>query len=197
MARFSYQQWSVMRTIWENDPRPGFSWLCSESGGPWSVSREAVRQHAAKKCWRKLPSAAGGARQAEDKPVADIAIRGEVDECLDGRKAVETRLASRSEVDQQASEVAEFNNDLRNELLDKHKREWGSLARSLIYETAREARMAVGIEKARMTRIVVDCMRVLHQAEADVHGLQALHINWDDLSVEELRAIYEKGKLPR
>jgi hypothetical protein len=196
MARLSYQQWSVMRAIWENDPRPGFSWLCSESGGPWSVSREAVRQHAAKECWRKLPSVAGSAQQADDQPVADSAIHGKIDERLDGGKFVEVSLMGRSEAGHQASEVTELNNDLRNELLDKHKREWGSLVRSLIYETAREARMATGIEKARMTRIVVDCMRVLHQAEADVRGLQALHINWDDLSVEELRAIYEKGKLP-
>ena len=185
-----------MRAIWENDPRPGFSWLCSESGGPWSVSREAVRQHAAKECWRKLPSVTGSAQQAEDKPIADIAIRGKIDERIDEGKSVEVSLTGRSEADQRVSEFTELNDDLRNQLLDKHKKEWGSVARGLIYETVREAQKATGLNKGKLMKLVVDALRVLHQAETDAHGLQVLHVDWDNLSTEELRKIYEKGKLP-
>src|SRR6478609_6792120 len=184
MARLSSQQWSTMRAIWENDPRPGFSWLCSESGGPWSVSREAVRQHAAKECWRKLPSVTGSAQQAEDKPIADIVIHGKIDERLDGGKSVGVDLSKRSEADQQASEFTELNDDLRNQLLDKHKKEWGSVARGLIYETVREAQKATGLNKGKLMKLVVDALRVLHQAETDAHGLQVLHVDWDNLSTE-------------
>ena len=196
MARLSSQQWSTMRAIWENDPRPGFSWLCSESGGPWSVSRKAVRQHAAKECWRKLPSVTGGAQQAEDKPIADIVIHGKIDEHLDGGKSVEADLSRRSEADQRASELTKLNGDPRSELLDRHKKEWGSVARGLIYETVRETQKATGLNKGKLMKLVVDALRVLHQAETDTYGLQVLHVDWDNLSTEELRAIYEKGKLP-
>jgi hypothetical protein len=174
----------------------GFAWLCLQSGGPWNVSREAIRLRAQRDHWRKILSVAGDAQQADDQPVVDIALSGKIAERLDEGKSVEVDLSRRSEAGQRASEFTELNDDLRNQLLDKHKKEWGSVARGLIYETVREAQKATGLNKGKLMKLVVDALRVLHQAEADAHGLQTLHVNWDSLSVEELRAIYEKGKLP-
>jgi hypothetical protein len=38
---------------------------------------------------------------------------------------------------------------------------------------------------------------MLQQAEAALYGLEVLNFDWDNLSPEELKTIYEKGRLSK
>jgi hypothetical protein len=204
MARLSLLQWQSIRNIWECDPRPGYSWLTEDGGGPWRVSREAIRLRANKDGWRKLPSDVGGIQQADDQPDAGVVMRGVLDANLGAQNPGAERLESRDEpvpftgssspVGSPAPDHNTLDQDPRNKLLAQHKSEW-NLARGLIYGLAKEARMASGVNRGRLTKFVIDGLRTLQQAERSAHGLDVLQIAWDDLRVEQLEAI-AKGKLP-
>src|SRR4051812_3379245 len=97
MARLSLLQWQSIRSAWERDPRPGFSWLTEHGGGPWRVSREAIRLRANKDGWRKLPSDVGNTPQADDQPDASAVMRGVLDANLGAQNPDAERLASRDE----------------------------------------------------------------------------------------------------
>jgi hypothetical protein len=197
MARLTLVQWHNIRTSWEVSANPGYAWLTEDGGGPWSVSREAVRLRASKEAWRKLPNVAGGIQQGAMHPAANAAVHGEIDGSLDGENPGEASLAGQGKSDHLAPVATKLNDDERLELRDKHQREWGGIARPLLYELAREARSATGSEKARIVRSFLDGLRMLQQAEAALHGLEVLDFDWDNLSPEELKVIYEKGRLPK
>jgi hypothetical protein len=197
MSRLSHQQWSNIRSAWEASSQKGYAWLTVDSGGPWSVSREAVRLRASKEAWRKLPGVAGGTRQVDGHPAADAPIHREVDGALDGENPGQASLAGQVKSDHLAPVATKLNDDERLELRDKHQREWGGIARPLLYELAREARLATGSEKARIVKSFLDGLRMLQQAEAALHGLEVLDFDWDNLTLEELKLIYEKGRLPK
>jgi len=144
MARLTIAQWHNIRASWEVSPNPGYAWLTKDGGGPWSVSREAVRLRALKEAWRKLPNVAGGIQQGAGHPAADVSICGEVDGALDERNPLKPDSARHHEEGHLAAEITQPNDDPRNELLDRHKREWATIARGLIYDLARETRAATG-----------------------------------------------------
>src|SRR5918998_1500137 len=68
MARLTDDQWSALRQRWETSPRGGFewlrAWLAAVTGGACGITREGLRQRAAREGWAKrgggLPGAAPG-----------------------------------------------------------------------------------------------------------------------------------------
>ena len=197
MARLTLSQWHNLRASWEASSNPGYAWLTADGGGPWSVSREAVRLRASKEGWRKLPGITGYAQQVDGHPAADSTIRGEVDGALDGKNPGEASFVGQGKSDHLAPVATKLDDDERLELRDKHQREWSGIARPLLYDLAREARSATGSEKARIVKSFLDGLRILQQTEAALHGLEVLDFDWDNLSPEELKTIYEKGRLPK
>ena len=203
MARLSLLQWQSVRSAWEHDPRPGFSWLTEHGGGPWRVSREAIRLRAQRENWRKLPDATPGSQQSGDDADTAVAMRGVLDLNLGAKNSGAERLASQGgpsssessfPISFPASDRDALDEDPRNKLLAQHKAEW-NLARGLIYSLAKEARIASGVNRGRLTKFVIDGLRTLQQAERAAHGLDVLQIPLDDLSLEQLEAI-SKGRWP-
>ena len=197
MARHTLAQWCNIRASWEASSNPGYAWLTKDGGGPWSVSREAVRLRASKEAWRKLPNVAGGIQQVDGRSVTNAGIHGDIDGSLDEKNSDGPSLAGQGKTDHLVPVATKLNNDERLELRDKHQREWGGIARPLLYELAREARSATGSDKARIVRSFLDGLRMLQEAEAALHGLEVLNVDWDNLSPEELKTIYEKGRLSK
>src|SRR3954462_13312740 len=97
MARLTVLQWHNMRSTWEADPRPGYAWLCEQSGGPWRVSREAIRLRAQRENWRKLPDVAPGSQQSGDGVDAIAAARGVLDQSLGVQNSGAEGAASRDD----------------------------------------------------------------------------------------------------
>jgi hypothetical protein len=131
-------------------------------------------------------------------------MRSGFDAGVDANKSDVERLASRGEsspstgfptpISSPISDRDALDEDPRHKLLSQHKSEW-NLARGLIYSLAKEARIASGVNRGRLTKFVIDGLRILQQAERVAHGLEVLQIPWDDLSPEQLEAI-AKGKWP-
>src|SRR5215213_6167059 len=99
MARHTLAQWCNIRASWEVSSNPGYAWLTVDGGGPWSVSREAVRLRASKEVWRKLPGVAGGKQQVDGHPAADVSMCGEVDVSHDEKNSDGASLAGQGKSD--------------------------------------------------------------------------------------------------
>jgi hypothetical protein len=86
--------------------------------------------------------------------------------------------------------------DLRTELLERHRREWGA-ARRLLYRSLVESEKAIGFDVAKFAKITAETIELIQRGEARAWGLDVLIIDFDSLTNAQLEAVVKHGRILR
>jgi hypothetical protein len=189
MARLTSAQWALLRTQWQGSPLAGFHWLTQAGGGPWPVSREAVRQRARAEGWSKVPPDGAAARHQP----AELACEGNLSAEAAGDGGIGAFTPAFPTCGPDAPE--EVDDELRWRLEALHRSDW-LVARRLLDRAVRDA----GRIDARMAKVVAETLVRIQEGERRTYALDLL-VDFDALSSEQLQAIVDgrrpRGPLPR
>ena len=217
MPRLNPSQWLTLRAAWSASPLPGFAWLTQAGGGPWPVSREAIRSRALKESWQKVqvsPATVARAHLAADRAMAEqgelggFACTGNpASQAPSAGAAFDPDFGFPDEPDgtegadgrglpgEQAAADQQDGGALREWLLDVHRKEWKA-ARRLVHAAMRQADLARGLEKARLAKIAVEALRAIQAAERTSYGLDVELLDFQNMTDEQLQSVAD-GRTPR
>jgi len=171
-------QWERARLQWEGDPLVTYA----DIGADLGVARQSVRERAGKEGWQRrldLQAIAEKAHAQADSKFTYSAVDSSERAALP--VATATEFAARAPTsptgvpnppagvppEQAQAEVERAAVDQRSEVLTTHRRELRA-ARSTLYGAMKNA---ADLEAARRAKIIVEGMRVLHEAERKAWGL--------------------------
>src|SRR4051812_42508404 len=155
MARLTSDQWIEMRREWESSPTQGLTWLTKAAGGRWDITEEPIRKRRAAEGWAKPVNMAWVVRHAHAAADTHSAVQTTADPRVKASNEDATTDighwppkrpdpssddggAAAQSTPHPAEGIAV---DLRTELLERHRREWGA-ARRLLYRSIVESEKA-------------------------------------------------------
>ncbi len=171
MARLTAAHWAQIRDAWEKAPDVGFQWLTLAGGGPWPVSREAIRLRCRAEGWAKRPP--------------DPPTRLDGSACPGGSGAGLFDCAfDPADVD------LDDGRPLCEALQRQHRRDW------LGVREVASAAVASGVTDAvRRAKLTAELVREIQNGEARVLGLDADRIDFDAMSDAELERVARGGRV--
>ncbi len=175
MARLTAAHWAQIRDAWEKAPDVGCQWLTLAGGGPWPVSREAIRQRRRAEGWAKRPpdpptrldgsACPGGSGAGPGAGLFDCAFDAADVDLDDGRP-------------------------LREAVQRQHRRDW------LGVREVASAAVASGVTDAvRRAKLTAELVREIQDGEARVLGLDADRIDFEGMSEAELERVARGGRV--
>lgn len=211
MARLSTDQWAEMRREWEASPVQGLTWLTKAGGGRWDITEEPIRRRRATEGWEKPVNMGEVVRRAHSAADAASAARmaaaptppvpqsegsaassvGSATSGVSGPTSAPPAAARPS-----ADTPEDLARDLRTELLERHRKEWNA-ARGVLYASLEQAKRARGFMTARFAKITAETTRLIQEGEAKAWGLDAMMIDFEGMSVEQLEHMVKHGRMPR
>ena len=207
MARMTPDQWAEMRREWEASPTQGLTWLTKAAGGRWDITEEPIRKRRAAEDWAKPTNMAMVVRRAHAAADTHSTVRMTADRngsipdtnVGDDVGGSETKRPDTNTLHcgpQPSAGAEEVAVDLRAELLDRHRKEWGEVRR-LFCRSLKEAENARGFEVAKFAKISAETVELIQRGETRAWGLDGLLIDFGRMSEKELEAVVKYGRLPR
>lgn len=152
--RIPEEQYAAARIIYEATPGMTFVKLADETGISWRSLEERSR----KEGWTRrelLPPAMGeAAQQVADSYSGKLADYGP-DITADDKQSVLKET------------TAELAIDIRGQLLERHRREWGAV-RSLVYDTLRKKEYG---DNAKLAKITAETLQIIQSNERKAWGI--------------------------
>lgn len=226
MARLTQDQWAEMRREWEASPTQGLTWLTVAGGGRWDITEEPIRKRRAAEGWQKPVDMAAVMRRAhaaaDAQSAAGLMMTGPVPQSRSMPHDVGSlppKSAAPSSADDAGADAAPRDAgrdaprdaippgatspgaeaiavDLRTELLERHRKEWGAVRR-MFYRSIQIAEGAVGFDAAKFAKISAETAELIQRGEARAWGLDSLTIDFEGMSETQLEAIVKHGRLPK
>jgi hypothetical protein len=189
MARLTTSEWRDLRAEWETSPRQGLTWLTKIGGGRWDITSEAIRKRRLAESWQKIFSARcmeatahhlAERRRAEAGATTAAALD---DERMVGGKS--SSPTNQLDPPCMAATAAE-----RTALLMRHREDW-RLARALVEDAAAAADPLA----AKTAKTLAEAIRIVQLGESTAWGLDALFLNLESMSIQELEKMVRRGTL--
>jgi hypothetical protein len=204
MARLTREQWADMRREWEASPTQGLTWLTKAAGGHWDITEEPIRRKRAQEGWQKPVNMGAVVRRAHSAADAASAARIAASpappvpegDAGDDVGSDSPKNAGPTSADPRPADADGLARDLRTELLERHRKEWNA-ARAMLYRSMEIAKAATGFEAAKFSKITSETIKIIQEGEAKAWGLDALLIDFDAMSEEQLEQVVKHGRLPR
>ena len=206
MARLTPDQWAEVRSAWETSPTQGLTWLTKAAGGHWDVTEEPIRKRRAVEGWAK-PATMVVVQRAHAAADTHSTVRmtadrngpildANVGDNVGGSETKRPDLKALHCGPQPSAGAEQVAVDLRSELLDRHRKEWGEVRR-LFCRSLKEAENARGFEVAKFAKISAETVELIQRGETRAWGLDGLLIDFGRMSEKELEAVVKYGRLPR
>lgn len=150
------ERYAAARILYEAVPGMSYVRLSEQIG----ISVRALEERSRKEGWRKSPllpekDMTDAAQQVADK------YTGKLEEYGDEIGADQKRSAM-------AEVVAEVGVDMRAQLLDRHRREWGAV-RKLVYETVKSKTYG---DHAKLAKISAETLKLIQEGERKAWGIK-------------------------
>lgn len=156
--RMSAEKWAEIRATWEADPRDGYTWVINEMG--LTVSHVAILKRARNEGW---------AKKADLKTIVERA-QAKADLKVTQRAAKVTEAATK--VTEEVTKVTDSQSvDLRADVLDKHRSEWGDHRESFLLE---DMLGEGGLGVARVAKTAAEAIKIRQEGERKAWGLDAI-----------------------